>query len=129
MYVYICTDTPVYVCMYVYVYKYTYSNIFVSLHTHTCRSPGIGQRNILDLVGGTTESLGKVGGCNASNLIFRISEGRTSSRLSRRGEGHSLQSAYYTPAATDAYRLLHTHAHTHTPHTGTRATTVKNVHV
>lgn len=38
MYVYICTDTPVYVCMYVYVYKYTYSSppVFVSLiHAYT----------------------------------------------------------------------------------------------
>lgn len=47
-----------------------------------------------------------------------------------------LFSAYYTPAATDAYRLLHIHTHTHTHRTShiytdtyPGATAVKNVHV
>lgn len=107
--------------MYVYVYKYTYSSpVFVSLihtyaYTHTCRSPETARGNILDLKGRTRE-FGKIGGCNTSNLIFRLSERRTSSRLSRQGEGHSLQRILHARRHRCVSTFTYTHTHTHTSH-------------
>lgn len=116
MYVYICTDTPcMYVCMFTYINIHTLppssSHLYTHTHTHTCRSPETARGNILDLKGRTRE-FGKIGGCNTSNLIFRISERRTSSRLSRQGEGHSLQRILHARR----HRCVSTFADTHTSH-------------
>lgn len=137
MYVYICTDTLVYVCMYVYVYKYTYSSpIFVSpihihAYTHTCRSPRNGQRKYFGSLRKERESSEKSEAVTRQILSSEFPRGGLPLVYHDEARG-ILFSAYYTPAATDAYRLLHTYTHTYThihTHTYSDVTTVKNVHV
>lgn len=116
-----------YVCMFTYINIHTPppspSSSHLYTRIHTCRLPETARGNILDLKGRTWE-LGKVGGCNTSNLIFRISEGRTSppsSITTRRG---AFSSAHITrpspPTRIDFYthtyiHPTYTHIYIHTP--------------
>lgn len=130
-----------YVCMFTYINIHTpppprLRLTYTRIHTPTCRiRPKTARGKIFWILWGRTRELGKIGGCNTSNLIFRISEEGGLPLVYHDEARGILFSAYYTPAATDAYRLLHTHTHTHTSHIHTRtythsdATTVKNLHV
>jgi len=105
--------------MYVYVYKYTYSSPSSShTYTHT-RIRAVRLKRPEEIFWILTE------GRESSEKSGAVTRQILSSEFPRGGlplvyhdETRAiLFSAYYTPAATDAYRLLHTHTHTHTYHT------------
>lgn len=119
--------------MYVYVYKYTYSSplplrlrlTYTHIYTHarTCRSGETARGDILDLTGRTGKSSRE-----KSEAVTHVKS--LSSEFPRDGlplvyhdvARGILFSAYYTPAATGAYRLLHIHAHTYPAHSTCRRT-------
>lgn len=109
-----------YVCMFTYINIHTPppspSSSHLYTRIHTCRLPETARGNILDLKGRTWE-LGKVGGCNTSNLIFRISEGRTSppsSITTRRG---AFSSAHITRPSPPTRIDFYTHTYIHPTYT------------